>query len=404
MIIDVLPHQKHFILSHKRHTALVGGYGSGKSFAGVCKTAIKKIQLNQIPVSYYLPTYGLIQDVAVPKFEELFDSFGIKSVWHEKYKKIITSYGDIFLRSMDNPDSIIGYEVGYSLIDETDILPQKKMSEVFKKIIARNRATLPEGFINQTDVVGTPEGFKWLYDFFVKHKSENKTIINAKTKDNPFNPDDYVKTLTDSYTSEQLQAYLDGEFVNLTSGTVYRYFDRKKHINNSKEAENNILYIGMDFNITNMAATISIKDGDKRFVIDEVVDAYDTGDMISILMERYPYNRKIIYPDAAGNARNTSGKSDHDLLRKAGFKVIAPSKNPSVRDRVNSVNKEFEKDLTFINSNRCPSLIDALEKQAYNKNGEPDKQSGHDHINDAFGYEVCNSKTGTIKKRSSNVF
>ena len=83
---------------------------------------------------------------------------------------------------------------------------------------------------------------------------------------------------------------------------------------------------------------------------------------------------------------------------------MAPKKNPFVRDTVNSVNKEFENLTTFINANKCPSLVEALEKQAYNKQGEPDKQGGFDHIADAFGYEVNNSKTGIIKPRTSNVF
>jgi hypothetical protein len=48
------------------------------------------------------------------------------------------------------------------------------MSDVFMKIIGRNRSVLPLGHINQTDVVGTPEGFKWLYDFFIKMQA---TII-----------------------------------------------------------------------------------------------------------------------------------------------------------------------------------------------------------------------------------
>jgi ssDNA-specific exonuclease RecJ len=30
------------------------------------------------------------------------------------------------------------------------------------------------GHINQTDVVGTPEGFKWLYDFFIKMQAITK--------------------------------------------------------------------------------------------------------------------------------------------------------------------------------------------------------------------------------------
>jgi len=40
--VDALVHQGEFIQSNVRHTALVGGYGSGKSFAGVLKTLLKK--------------------------------------------------------------------------------------------------------------------------------------------------------------------------------------------------------------------------------------------------------------------------------------------------------------------------------------------------------------------------
>jgi hypothetical protein len=59
---------------------------------------------------------------------------------------------------------------------------------------------LPLGHINQTDVVGTPEGFKWLYDFFIK-KCDHKAVIKAKTYDNPFLPDGYVDTLKETYTT-----------------------------------------------------------------------------------------------------------------------------------------------------------------------------------------------------------
>jgi hypothetical protein len=47
------------------------------------------------------------------------------------------------------------------------------MSQVFMKIIGRNRSLLPKGHINQTDVVGTPEGFKWFTNF-LKDTTENK--------------------------------------------------------------------------------------------------------------------------------------------------------------------------------------------------------------------------------------
>ncbi len=401
--IALFDHQDEFLFSDNPSTGLVAGFGSGKSYIGTIKTCKKLTEL-KCNTGYYLPTYQLIKDIAFENFANVLDTFQVPYRLNETDKVFRTPYGNVFLRSMDNPSNIIGYETGYALIDEADILPTDKMEKAYKAIVARNRTSLPVGFFNATDMVSTPEGFKFLYDYYVKNGNERRKLIQANTLDNTTLPQSYIDNLYDTYPIEQLEAYMRGQFVNLTTGTVYRNFDRKKNVNNSKEAGNNILYIGMDFNITNMAATVSIKEGNIRYVVDELVNFYDTGDMAAELKRRYADNRIIIYPDSAGGARNTSGKSDHDILRVSGFKVVAPKKNPFVRDRINSVNKEFENLTTFVNANKCPSLVDALEKQAYNKNGEPDKQGGFDHIVDAFGYEVNNSNTGIIKPRTSNVF
>jgi hypothetical protein len=42
----------------------------------------------------------------------------------------------------------------------------------------------------------------------------------------------------------------------------------------------------------------------------------------------------------------------------------------------------------LINPDTCPTVIEGLERQAYDKNGEPDKSSGFDHLNDALGYMI----------------
>lgn len=401
--IALFEHQEDFLYSEYPSTGLVAGFGSGKSYVGTIKSC-KKLSELKCNIGYYLPTYQLIKDIAFENFTNILDTFRVPHKLHESDKVFYTDYGNVYLRSMDNPSNIIGYETGYSLIDEADILPTDKMSKAYKAIVSRNRTVLPKGYVNATDMVSTPEGFKFLYEYYVKNSNKRRKLIQANTLDNTTLPQSYIDNLYDTYPAEQLEAYMKGQFVNLTTGTVYRDFDRKKNIDNSKEAGSNILYIGMDFNITKMACTIAIKEGDNRYVIDEIVDEYDTSDIVKEIQKRYPNNRIFVYPDAAGAARNTSGKSDHDILRKAGFKVNVPSKNPFVRDRINSVNKEFADCTTFINSNRCPSLVSALEKQSYNKNGEPDKSTGHDHVLDGFGYEVHNSKVNQIKVRTSNAF
>lgn len=390
--LGLFGHQEDFVNSTSRHTGLIAGYGAGKSFAGVLKTCQKLSEVGEC--AYYLPTYGLLRDIAFPKFTEILNLLNWKFELKRSDKDIETSRGVVHLRSMDNPDSIIGYEVGYSLIDETDILPKDKMSDVFGRIIARNRKVLKSG-INQTDVVGTPEGFKWAYDFFIKNDSPDKRLINAKTTTNTFLPKDYVKSLTDNYSHEQLKAYLEGEFINLTSGQVYKMFDRQLNKTTRALKPGEPLFVGMDFNVTNMAATIAVKEGDKLFVIDEIVGAYDTHAMTGILQDRHPGHSMTVLPDAAGAARSSGGKSDHVLLREAGFTVRAPKRNPFIKDRVNSVNTAFMNKKLLINFDKCPELVSALEQQVYNKAGDPDKTQGVDHELDSLGYLV----TGVEKSK-----
>jgi hypothetical protein len=80
------------------------------------------------------------------------------------------------------------------------------------------------------------------------------------------------------------------------------------------------------------------------------------------------------------------------LLRAARFQVCVNPSNPQVKDRVLSMNVLIHsggKRRLKVNTELCPMFTEALEKQAYDKNGEPDKTSGLDHILDAGGYFVA---------------
>lgn len=402
--IGLLRHQKQFLFSQSRHTGLIGGYGSGKSFAGIFKTVMMKLRYPGIDVAYYLPTYGLIRDIAFPKFSQIFNDIGMAFKLNRSDKEFVTPLGRIILRSMDNPSSIVGYEVGYSLIDETDILPANKMEEVFAMIIARNRLKLPNGEINKTDVVGTPEGFKWAYKFFVKESSADRVIIRAKTADNPFLPPNYIDTLRATYTEQQLAAYLNGEFVNLTSGTVYRNYDRFLNGTDRTIQPKDVLHIGMDFNVTKMNAIVHVKDGEIISAVDEIVNAYDTQELCELIKTKYFGHKVIVYPDASGANRKTTGKSDHDVIRSYGFVVRSGKQNPAVRDRVTRMNLAFKNQegiaTYFVNDDQCPNYAEALEKQTY-KNGEPDKSSGYDHPTEAAGYFIYNQERTKIAYKIS---
>lgn len=385
--INCLPHQKDFIKSTHKHTALIGGYGSGKTKVAIDKVLIKNLQSQGKAVAYYLPTFKLIKEVAIERFPEAFEEYGIDFTLNKSDFDIRTKYGKILLRNMSNPETIVGYETFYSLIDETDILPQVKMNLAVAKILGRNRATPPQGQINQTDVVGTPEGYKWLYDFFIKNPTENKTTIHAKTFDNPFLPLDYIDTLKETYTAAQVKAYTNGEFVNLKGDTVYQSYNRKAHRTDTDVMANETLYIGLDFNVGNMNAVIFVMRNKVMYAVDEIAKAYNTQSVCDILRSRYIGHKMIINPDASGAQRSSSGADDFSIIRSNGFLISVDKINPRVNTRVNSLNIAFEKGWLWVNDKKCPIFAEALENQAYN-NGEPDKSSGYDHINEAGGYAV----------------
>lgn len=347
-------------------------------------------------IAYYLPTYDLVRTIAFPRFCEALDNVGARYrlVKSPENAIHIENGGMILFRSMDNPERIVGYEVADSLVDELDTLKTEDARNVWNKIISRNRQKKPDGSLNTVAVGTTPEGFRFVYERWHKNPAPGYRLIRASTYSNARNlPDGYISSLQQSYPSQLLAAYLDGEFVNLTAGSVYPEYDRFLNSTNFTPTKGEALHIGMDFNIANGAASVAvIREGNPHFV-DEVTKTLDTPQMCAVLKSKFAGHPIYIYPDASGNGRksNDASATDLALLRQAGFNVLVNSRNPAVKDRVLSVNQMIHcqgKRRMFVNPDKCPALVESLEKQAYDKNGEPDKSGGLDHIIDAAGYFI----------------
>ena len=139
----------------------------------------------------------------------------------------------------------------------------------------------------------------------------------------------------------------------------------------------------------NMTAVISVVRADKPITVAELTGVRDTPTMAELLRQRYAGHSITVYPDASGKSRKSvnAQESDHAILRQAGFVLRTDAANPAVRDRVNAVNKIIPD--WRINTDACPRLVESLEQQAYDKNGEPAKDGGHDHATDAAGYFIA---------------
>ncbi len=388
------PTQKAFATCREPFPCLVAGFGSGKSAAAIARAMGLKTHFKDCDIAYYLPTYPLIEDIAYRRFPELCERKGIAYKLNKSSAFIeFPGAGRIVFRTMENPERIIGYEVAHSILDELDTLPTEKARLVWNKVIARNRQKC--SWPNTVAVATTPEGFRFVYDRWVKNPAPGYVLFRAKTMDNAANlPEGYIENLRNSYPSNLLAAYLEGEFVNLTHGRVYPEFDREANSSDAATKPGEPLFVGMDFNVGKMAAVIWVVRGRDPHAVDEIVGGYDTPDMIRQIQGRYPGHRINVYPDASGGGRRSvdASQSDLALLRQARFTVFVNSRNPAVKDRVLTANRLIctggERHL-FVNSAKCPSLVEAFEKQPYNQNGEPDKSTGLDHISDAAGYYLA---------------
>lgn len=408
-----VPQARFLALPHK-FKAFVAGFGSGKTWVGCAGLGKHAYEFPGVAAGYFAPTFGQIRDIFYPTIDECLFYWGLTcSVRIGNHEVDIyrgrTYMGTVLCRSMDDPGSIVGFKIGKALVDEIDVMSKDKAALNFRKIIARMRY-VREGLPNGVDFTTTPEGFKFVHAQFVAQVRSNPALaaqyglVQASTYDNEANlPSDYIPSLLSAYPRELIEAYINGQFVNLQTGTVYASYNREANRCADTVQPGEPLFIGMDFNVGKMAAIVHVKRQGNPCAVDEIVNGYDTPDMIRKIKERYwryeggNYSSTCqirIYPDASGDSRKSvnASKTDLALLREAGFTVCAPAANPPVKDRVNAMNGAFcnaQGERRYkVNPDTCPTYADALEQQAWASSGEPDKSAGHDHPNDAAGYFI----------------
>lgn len=398
--------QFEFIKSHNKFMAFVGGYRSGKTFVGCVRMCINALEFPGIPQGYFAPTYPQITDIFYDTLPGVAEAFGL-------FADIVASNKRVYLRdskgrclstvvckSMEHPHRIVGFNIAHALVDEIDCMPIKKADSAWKKIIARMSTVWPGRDTNTIDVTTTPEGFNWVYRKFVKELAADPSqrefygIVHASTRQNAKNlPKDYIPSLRKSYPANLVDAYIDGLFVNLTSGSVYPNFNRFACHTNESIRPGEQLHVGMDFNINRMAATIHVIRDGLPLLLEEATGLFDTPAMIVELKSRFPGRTITVYPDASGkNRKSVNGsESDHALLRAAGFLVMVNPSNPLVRDRVLAVNAMLlngeGKRRYLVNTDKCPVTTQVLEQQAYTDKGEPNKDGTEDPV-DALGYFI----------------
>ena len=157
---------------------------------------------------------------------------------------------------------------------------------------------------------------------------------------------------------------------------------------------------GTDFNVSVMAGILASRVGDTMHIWDEVtVKQSNTDEVCQMLKERFPNRRVIAYPDPTGSARKTSaaGRTDHDIIRRAGFACVSPKAPWAVKDKINATNwliKTADGHRKLFIHPRCKHTIKALKNVTYKEGADDyviDKSAGIEHWTDGLGYAILGS-------------
>lgn len=202
-----LPAQKAFIGSTSDIVVYLGGFGAGKTKGLSQKATI--LGLMNAPTSGVIigPTYALVRDVLFETFKQLYMEADVSYELNKTtFTMVVEDTFQIFFRSGDDPGRIIGTNAGWGGMDE----PAKQEEEVAKMLLGRIRDQ--RAIQRQMFLSGTPEGFNWFHRWCTD-PDLNIEVIRAKTTDNPYLGDNYIKNLRTMYTEEEIRAYINGEFV-----------------------------------------------------------------------------------------------------------------------------------------------------------------------------------------------
>ncbi len=403
---DFYPHQYKFLTCQSPIKALVSGFGAGKTYVFIRETfkqhITNKRDVDGLSAGWVLyPTLDLANDLFIDDMKDYLDKKNIDFTFSAKYFTFRSAYGKFRIYTLEKPERMIGSNLTFCGIDEFDTGREVKAMAAYKKVLGRLRGNEKAVLY----IVTTPEGFGATYKIFVEEASVledeiQKTIFHAKTTDNPSLPKKYITLLKSEYDDKMLQAYLNGQFVNLNTGSVYHGFDRDINVTSGLQIDPHLpVNLFFDFNVFPMSAGLaqSKNMNDIRVIKEWVLKGHSsTWDMCSAIKDDLSREYDVvIYGDASGSSKSSkSTLTDYQIIDEElgsyfrSLEYQVPEANIAVRSRVNCMNAKLQKGYLNVDDS-CVNLIRDFEQVTFTEKGDIDKTNIKlTHISDGCGYMV----------------
>lgn len=380
--------QETIVNAPQRFRVVVAGRRFGKTHLAIREMCRHAREPGKTVWAVY-PTYRQARMVTWKKLRnKLTDLKWAKKINETNLEIELKNGSTIALKGADNYDSLRGAGLSFLVMDEFADCDPEAFYETLRPALADQEG----GAL----FIGTPKGMNWAYELYKMQEEfpeewrsfQYTTVSGGNVK--PEEIEAARRTLGEKEFRQEFLATFE-----TFSGRIFYAFERAKNIKTFVGDLPSELHVGMDFNVDNNSAIIAAKIGNILHIIDEIkLSGSNTDEMVEEIRNRYPSQRIIVYPDPSGASRRTSagGRTDHTILRNAGFTVKTPSSHNPVRDGINAVNALLCSSNGIVRlflDPRCKYCIESLEKHTYKQGTSiPDKDSGFDHFSDALRYMV----------------
>ena len=206
-----LPHPKqalfHALRYKYRNRLFLAGIGTGKTLAGCHEIIFMALANPGMDGLIASPTYPMLRDVILPIWKQF-----IPKQLYTYYVKdatfVLWTGQRIFLRSLDNFETIRGLNLGYAWADELAMVRKEEALAVIEGRVGRIKCPAPGIFVTTT-----PRGYNWLIK---KWKGDNYKTIRASSRDNPYFSRALLDHLLATYTQEEIDQEIDAKIIEST--------------------------------------------------------------------------------------------------------------------------------------------------------------------------------------------
>lgn len=377
-----------------RHIGLFGGSRSGKTFILIYAIIVRASKVrsrhliirstfNSIKRSIWLDTMPKVLSLCFPNLKY--------SMNKTDYILELANGSQIMIAGLDTGDrveKILGSEFTTIYFNECSQIEYSSMQIVISRLAEKNTVKKKVYYD-----FNPPTKSHWSYYLFIKKIDpiEDVPLENAEQYGSLLmNPSDNLDNIDDEYINllkrmpeKDRKRFLEGEFNDESEGQAYYGF-RDEFVKETVRHPGT-LFTAHDFNVNPMSALVFQYIDNKFYIHDEIfLPNSDTYKMCAEMKNRNYVGVEAI-PDSTGVNRKTSGKSDFDIMKEHGIKILT-THNPYVRDRVNNVNRLLSDGKIIINP-KCKKLINDLHKVVWRDNGLYDGEDGMlTHISDCLGY------------------